>query len=60
MKIVTVYRVDHEQNTKKPIGILLERRKSDRIYNKTGLLQLARRQYATSTDDALRIEVCYE
>ena len=56
-KVFTVYRVDYEQKTREPIGKIVERRKSSRQNNQIGLLQLARRQFSSSTDEALRIGV---
>jgi hypothetical protein len=56
-KVFTVYRVDYEQMTREPIGEIVERRKSSRHNNRIGLLQVARRQFSSSTDEALRISV---
>ncbi len=56
-KIFTVYRMNYEHSTKEPIGKIVERRKSSRHNNHIGLLQLARKQFSSSTDEALRIGV---
>ena len=56
-KIFTVYRMNFEKSTKEPIGKIVERRKSSRLTNQIGLLQLARKQFSSSTDEALRIGV---
>jgi len=56
-KVFTVYRMDFEQRTKEPIGEIVERRKSTRHNNYIGLLQLARRQFSSSTEEAVRIGV---
>jgi|AP12_2_1047962.scaffolds.fasta_scaffold285187_1 hypothetical protein len=56
-KIFTVYYIDYEQRTREPIGKIVERRKSSRENNRIGLLQLARRQFCSSTDEALHIGV---
>lgn len=55
MKSVKVYRVDYVRKTKKPIGVIEERRSSDRPDNEIGLLRLARKKFAASADEAFRI-----
>jgi len=57
VKTVNVYQVDYVRKTRKPVGVIEERRKSDRPGNETGLLQLARRKFAASADEAFRIIV---
>jgi hypothetical protein len=57
MKTVKVYQVDYVRKTKKPIGVVEERRGSDRPGNESGLLRLARRKFAASADEAFRIIV---
>ena len=57
MKTLKVYQVDYVRKTKKPIGVVEERRKSVRPGNETGLLRLARKQFAESADEAFRIIV---
>ncbi len=56
-RVYTVYRLDHERMTREPIGEIVERRKSSRQANATGLLQLARRKFSSCTDEALHIGV---
>ncbi|MEW6721129.1 MAG: hypothetical protein AB1346_11825 [Thermodesulfobacteriota bacterium] len=56
-RVFTVYRMDFEQRTQEPIGEILERRKSMRQNNHFGLLQLARKLFSTSADEAVRIGV---
>lgn len=56
-RVFTVYRVDYVHRTRVPIGEILERRRSPRGNNAIGLLQLARRQYSASTDEALSIGI---
>lgn len=57
MKTVKVYQVDYVRKAKKPIGVIEERRESDRPGNVAGLLRLARRKFAASADEAFRIIV---
>ena len=57
MRAVTVYRVDYGRKTKVPIGVVLERRKTDRVHNYHDLLRLARRLFALDTADALQIAI---
>lgn len=57
MKNVQVYKVDYVRKTKRPIGYIEERRKSDRPDNLAGLVRLARRKYASSAEEAFRIVV---
>jgi hypothetical protein len=57
VRVFTVYRMNLEQSTKEPIGEIVERRKSIRHNNFIGLLQLARKRFSSSTDDAVRIGV---
>lgn len=57
MKNVKVYQVDYVRKTRKPIGIIEERRGSDRPGNEAGLLRLARKRFAASADEAFRIIV---
>lgn len=57
MKTVKVYQVDYVRKTKKPIGVIEERRGSARPDNEAGLLRLARRRFAASADEAFRIFV---
>jgi hypothetical protein len=54
---VMVYRVDNEKASKTPIGSVRERRNRERGDNLVGLLRLAKRTYASSPKDMLRISV---
>jgi len=60
MKTVRVYRVDYVTKTKWQVGTVEERRKSDRPKNDIGLLQLARKRFASTPDEAFRIIVSPE
>ena len=55
MRPVTVYRVDFGWKTKDPIGVVLEKRKTERSNNNFDLLRLARRLFASDTGDAAGI-----
>jgi len=57
MRAVTVYRVDYGRKTKDPIGVVLEKRKTERVHNYHDLLRLARRLFASDTADALLIDI---
>ena len=52
MKLYTVYRYDFNQQGKKPIGLVLERRKRDRGNNLKDLLKLAQKLYFKSSLDS--------
>lgn len=56
MKGVTVYRLDRETRTKVPVGTVMERRKEERGSNLVGLLQVARKDFIFSGNDALQIQ----
>ena len=56
-RVFTVYRMNFEERTQEPIGQIVERRKSTRLNNHIGLLQLARKQFSSTTDEAVRIGV---
>ena len=49
MKLYAVYRYDFSQQGRKPIGLVLERRKRDRGNNVKGLLNLAKKLYYKSS-----------
>ena len=49
MKLYTVYRFDYDHQVRKPIGIVLERRKGDRGNNVKDLLKLAKKLYYKSS-----------
>lgn len=57
MKNVTVFRVDYVRKTKVPIGRVVERRNKERGDNLIGLLQLARRSFSASAQEAFQIAV---
>lgn len=57
MKNVTVYRVDYVRKTKVPIGWVVERRNRERGNNLIGLLQVARRSYSASPQEAIQTAV---
>jgi len=53
MKLYTVYRYDYNHQVRKPIGIVLERRKRDRGNNVKDLLKLAKKLYFKTSLDSL-------
>jgi hypothetical protein len=56
VKTVMVYWMDQTKMTKEPIGILTERRKSERDDNNAiGMLRLARKEFAKTEEEAQRI-----
>ncbi len=55
MQTVMVYRLDEKTLSREPVGILVERRKSERGNNVVGLLRLAREQFAESEEESRRI-----
>jgi hypothetical protein len=57
MRVVTVYRVDYAVKTKLPIGVVLERRETERLHNYQDMLRLARRLFALDTADAVNIVI---
>jgi len=57
MRAVPVYRVDHGRKTRDPIGVVFEKRKSERAANYYDLLRLARRLFAVDTADAVHIDI---
>ncbi|MBE0606938.1 MAG: hypothetical protein IH610_11690 [Deltaproteobacteria bacterium] len=57
-KSYKVYRVDYNTKVKTPIGIVTERRNSSRgTASHFGLMKLARKMFAQSPDDQMRIIV---
>lgn len=60
MNTVMVYRLDQETKTKIPLGVLVDRRKSDRGDNVIGMLRLARREFAESERESSCIFISYE
>lgn len=58
LKTVMVYWMDQENMRKEPIGILTERRKSERENNNAvGMLRLARKVFANTEEQAKRIRI---
>jgi len=55
LQTVTVYRVDYVKKEKRPIGTVRERRKTDRPENLTGLLQIARKIFSSTPQEAFQI-----
>jgi hypothetical protein len=56
LKTVMVYWMDQENKRKDPLGILMERRKSERDNNNAiGMLRLARKVFAKTEEQAKRI-----
>jgi hypothetical protein len=57
MRAVTVYRMDYGRETKDPVGVVLEQRKTERTNNYNDLLRLAQRLFALDTADAVNIVI---
>jgi hypothetical protein len=58
VKTVMVYLMDKDRVGKEPLGIITERRKSERdIDNAIGMLRLARKEFAKTEEEALRIVI---
>jgi len=58
LKTVMVYWVDQKSMRKEPLGILTERRKSERDNNNAiGMLRLARKIFANTEEQAKRIVI---
>ena len=57
MRVVTVYRVDYARRTRNPIGVVLEKRETERLHNHHDLSVLAQRIYALDTADAVNIVI---
>jgi hypothetical protein len=58
VKTVMVYWMDQKNKRKEPIGILTERRKSERDNNNAiGMLRLARKVFAQTEEQAKRIMI---
>jgi hypothetical protein len=55
MRAITVYRMDYVRKTKEPVGVVFEKRKTERAGNYYDLLRLARRLFAVDTADAVYI-----
>jgi len=57
-KTVMVYLMDKKRLMKEPIGIITERRKSERdLNNAIGMLRLARKEFAKTEEEAQRIVI---
>jgi hypothetical protein len=57
LKTVMVYWTDKKNMRKEPIGILIERRKSERENNAIGMLRLARKKFAKTEEESKRIVI---
>ena len=57
MRAITVCRVDYVKKTRDPIGVVLEKRETERAHNHHDLLRMARRLFASDTADALHIVI---
>jgi hypothetical protein len=57
MRAVTVYRMDYGRMIKDPVGVVLERRKTERTNNYNDLLRLAQRLFALDMEDAIHIAI---
>jgi hypothetical protein len=57
MRAVTVYRMDYGRMIKDPVGVVLERRKTERTNNYNDLLRLAQRLFALDMEDATHIVI---
>ena len=57
-KTVMVYLMDKKRSGKEPLGIITERRKSERdIDNAIGMLRLARKEFSKTEEEAQRIVI---
>ncbi len=55
---VMVYLLDESGTGKEPVGVILERRKSERDNNNAiGMLRLARKEFAKTEEEAQRIVI---
>lgn len=59
MEPVYVYRMDYKTKAEMPLGTLLERRKEERGDNTSGMLRLARKEFAKTPVDEQSIFVSY-
>ena len=55
MRTITVYRWNEVGKTKDPVGVVFEKRKTERANNYLDLLRLARRRFAVNAPDAVHI-----
>lgn len=57
-KTVMVYLMDKDRVRREPLGIITERRKSERdVSNAIGMLRLARKEFARTEEEARRIVI---
>lgn len=57
MRAIPVYRINYARKTKEPIGVVFEKRKTERAANHFDLLRLARRLFAVDVADAVHITI---
>ena len=57
MRTAIVYRLDEKTLDKEPIGVLVERRQTDRVNNDIGLLRRARKEFAETEEESRRIVI---
>jgi len=55
MRAVTVFRWDEGRKAKEPVGVVFEKRKTERGSNYMDLLRLARKLFAMSRADAVHV-----
>ena len=55
MQAITVYRWDNGRKIKDPIGVVFEKRKTERANNYLDLLRLARKLFGVNTSDAVHV-----
>ncbi|MBE0569355.1 MAG: hypothetical protein IH576_01815 [Deltaproteobacteria bacterium] len=55
MRAIKVYRLDFIRKTKDQVGVVMERRETERTNNFADLLQMARRLFAVDTADGVHI-----
>jgi len=60
LETVIVYRLDGESKARVLLGILVDRRKSDRGDNVIGMLRLARKEFAETEKESANIFISYE
>jgi hypothetical protein len=60
MNTVYVYRLDEKTKQRIPLGILMERRKTERGGNAIGMLRMARKEFAESEAESRSIFIHYD
>ncbi len=60
METVIVYRLDNKTKAMIPLGILVERRKTERGKNANGMLRLARKEFAETEEESNHIYIKYD